>query len=336
VDAYVSLGGGSVGALASALAGFADVSETSIVDVSDAYAPAWGGDAAIAVARVRTALDALALSEWLDEVARRASAGPGDGAVHVQVILFGDEEWSSPKLTLPSRQVMAGEPVAAVLLALEPRATLPDRRLLADAVRPVGGAPERLGPVPGFEPAGTPIGELATAGESAEPGSGDGGGAESSAGLVSDGGAGDRAAAAVDWDHVYAMERTSGEWVPVVTGSQLSPEMQILLGKLIDSGIPAAMNYDPGISRMPWGIMAPVKILVPPPRVAEARAVLSAHVDAPEFVRAGIELAQMRQEIAENGKPVLVWGRFLLMGGLIVAVALIVGLYQLALALLGR
>jgi hypothetical protein len=112
--------------------------------------------------------------------------------------------------------------------------------------------------------------------------------------------------------------------------------LQILLGKLIDSGIPATMNYDPGISRMPWGIMAPVKILVPPVRLEEARAVLSAHVDAPEFVQAGIELAQMRQEIAENGKPVLVWGRFLLMGGIIVAVVLVVGLYQLVLALLGR
>ena len=312
MDAYVSIGGGSADALASVLAGVADVPDTSIADVSEAYTPSWGDDAALAVARIRTALDALALSEWLDEVARRAAS---DGSAHVQVLLFGDEEWSSPTLTLPSRRVMAGEPVAAVLLALDPNAALPDGRLVADTVRPVGGAPERLGPVPGFEPTGTPVGEF-------------------SAGAGTDGEA--VAAGAVDWDDVYAMERSSGEWVAAVTASQLSPEMQILLGRLIDSGIPATMNYDPRYSRMPWGIMAPVKILVPPARLDEARAVLSAHVDAPEFVQAGIELAQMRQEQAENGKPVLVWGRFLLMGGLIAAVVLVVGLYQLALALLGR
>lgn len=311
MDAYVSIGGMSADALASALAGVADVPDTSIVDVSEAYAPSWGEDAALAVARIRTALDALALSEWLDEVARRTAS---DGPVHIQVVLFGDEEWSSPKLSLPSRRVMAGEAVAAVLLALDPRVTLPDGRLVADAVRPVGGAPERLGPVPGFEPAGDPVGEYAAEGADGQA----------------------AAAGAVDWDDVYAMERSSGEWVAAVTASQLSPEMQILLGRLIDSGIPATMNYDPRYSKMPWGMMAPVKILVPPARLEEARAVLSAHVDAPEFVQAGIELAQMRQEIAEEGKPVLVWGRFLLMGGLIVGVVLVVGLYQLALALLGR
>jgi 7,8-dihydro-6-hydroxymethylpterin-pyrophosphokinase len=311
VDAYVSIGGGSVGALAGALTRIRDdVPDTSVVDVSEAYAPSWGGDAALAVSRIRTALDALALSEWLDEVARRAAPG---GAVRVEVLLFGDEEWSSPKLTLPSRRVMAGEPVAAVLLALEPLVTLPDGRLVADAVRPVGGAPERLGPVPGFEPAGVPVGEYAEVGESAGA-----------------------AAAPIDWDDVYAMERSSDEWVAAVTASQLSPEMQILLGRLIDSGIPATMNYDPRYSKMPWGMMAPVKILVPPVRLEEARAVLSAHVDAPEFVRAGIELARMRQEIAENGKPVLVWGRFLLMGGIIVIVVLGLGLWELGVTLLGR
>lgn len=306
MDAYVAVGGASVAALASALAGLADVPETTVVDVSEAFAPAWGQDAALAVARVRTELDALALSEWLDEVARQAASG--SGKLSIQVLLFGDEEWSSPRLTIPSRRVLSGEPVAAVLLALEPRVSLPDGRLVAEAVRPVGAAPSPLGPVPGFEPSGIPVGDLAADGPNE----------------------------AIDWDAVYAMERSSGEWVAAVTASQVSPEMQILLGKLIASGIPATMNYDPGISRMPWGIMAPVKILVPPARLQEAKAVLSAHVDAPEFVRAGIELAQMRQELAEEGKPVLVWGRFLLMGGLMVAIVLVVGMYQLWLALAGR
>jgi 7,8-dihydro-6-hydroxymethylpterin-pyrophosphokinase len=325
VDAYVSIGGGSVAVLAAALTGVADVPDTAVVDVSEAFLPAWGDDAVLAVARVRTELDALALSEWLEEVAARASAAADtSGApVRAQLLLFGDEEWSSPKLTLPSRRVMAGEPVAAVLLALEPLVTLPDGRLVADAVRPVGGAPERLGPVPGFEPAGTPVGEFAADGGGGAPGEDGGESRVSNAG-------------AVDWDDVYAMERTSDEWVSVVTASQLSPETQILLGRLIDSGIPATMNYDPRYSKMPWGMMAPVKILVPPARLEEARAVLSAHVDAPEFVRAGIELAQMRQELAEEGKPVLVWGRFLLMGGIIVIVVLGLGLWELGVTLLGR
>ena len=315
VDGYVSIGGQSVDALASVLSGFADVTGTEVVEVSEAYAPAWGPDAALAVARVRTSLDALALAEWLDEVARLAAAD--HGSVNARVLLFGDEEWSSPKLTIPSTRLMAGEPVAAVLLALNPRVTLPDGRLVADAVRPVGGVPGRLGPVPGFEPAGMPVEEFE---------------AEGAAG---DSDRGTNPEAAVDWDAVYAMERSSGEWVAAVTASRLSPEMQILLGKLIASGIPATMNYTPGVSQL-WGVLVPVKILVPPARLDEARAVLSAHVDAPEFARAGIELARMRQEIAEDGLPVLVWGRFLLMGGLMVAAALVVGLYQLALALLGR
>lgn len=314
MDGYVAIGAGSVDALASALAGFSDVPDTEVVEVSEAYAPSWGVDAALAVARIRTSLDALALAEWLDEVARLA--GADFASVRIQLLLFGDEEWSSPKLTLPNRRVMAGEPVAAVLLALDPRVTLPDGRLVAAAVRPVGGVPARLGPVPGFEPAGMRVEDFADA--------------------VGDVGEGVSPAPAVDWDAVYAMERSSGEWVAAVTALQLGPEMQILLGKLIASGIPATMNYDPRYSRMPWGMMAPVKILVPPARLDEAKAVLSAHVDTPEFARAGIELAQMRQEIAENGLPVLVWGRFLLMGGLVVAVVLVVGLYQLGLALLGR
>ena len=314
VDGYVSIGGGSVDALASVLAGFADVPDSEVVEVSEAYAPAWGSDAALAVARVRTSLDALALAEWLDEVARLVAAD--HGSVTAQMLLFGDEEWSSPKLTLPSRRVMAGEPVAVVLLALNPRVTLPDGRLVADAVRPVGGVPSRLGPVPGFEPGGMPVEEFEVVGAAGDVGEG-------------------TSPAAIDWDAVYAMERTSGEWVPAVTASRLSPEMQILLGKLIASGIPATLSYTPGVSQL-WGMVVPVKILVPSARLDEARAVLSAHVDAPEFVRAGIELAQMRQEISENGVPVLVWGRFLLMGGLLVVVVLVVGLYQLALALLGR
>ena len=96
-----------------------------------------------AAVRVRTALGPEELLEAAKAIERDIGRAPG-GARHgprsidVDVLLLGDVEYSSERLTLPHREVTSRRFVLEPLLELDPELTLPDGTPLAsrlDAVR---------------------------------------------------------------------------------------------------------------------------------------------------------------------------------------------------------
>ena len=96
-----------------------------------------------AAIRIRTELEPEALLEVCKEVeaargrqleAPRHSPRPLD----VDLLLFGDLQLSTDRLTLPHPEVTSRRFVLAPLLELEPELTLPDGTRLADALATLG------------------------------------------------------------------------------------------------------------------------------------------------------------------------------------------------------
>jgi 2-amino-4-hydroxy-6-hydroxymethyldihydropteridine diphosphokinase len=107
-----------------------------------------------AAIRIRTDLEPEALLDVCKAVeaergraldAPRHSPRPLD----VDLLLFGDLELTSERLTLPHREVRSRRFVLAPLLELDPDLTLPDGTRLADALAalPEGQRVERSGPL---------------------------------------------------------------------------------------------------------------------------------------------------------------------------------------------
>jgi 2-amino-4-hydroxy-6-hydroxymethyldihydropteridine diphosphokinase len=71
----------------------------------------------------------------------------GPRVVDVDLLLLGDEEYASDRLTVPHRDVLVRRFVLAPLLEIEPHLALPDGTRLADALeRLEGQRVERVGP----------------------------------------------------------------------------------------------------------------------------------------------------------------------------------------------
>jgi 2-amino-4-hydroxy-6-hydroxymethyldihydropteridine diphosphokinase len=104
-----------------------------------------------AAVEVETELDPEALLDACKVVERelgRMVAGPRHGPrpIDVDVLLLGDLEHESERLTLPHRDVTARRFVLAPLVELDPELALPDGTRLADALeRLEGQRAERVG-----------------------------------------------------------------------------------------------------------------------------------------------------------------------------------------------
>jgi len=103
--------------------------------------------------RVRTALDPDALLDACKAVERelgRAAGGPRHGPrpIDVDVLLLGEREHSSERLTLPHAQVLARRFVLIPLLELDFELTTPSGERLSDALAalPVDEGVRRAGP----------------------------------------------------------------------------------------------------------------------------------------------------------------------------------------------
>ncbi len=101
-----------------------------------------------AVVQVETGLDPEALLDACKEVERelgRAAGGRRHGPrpIDVDVLLLGQIEHRSERLTLPHPEVTARRFVLEPLLELEPRLVLPDGTALAPLVPAVGDQPVR-------------------------------------------------------------------------------------------------------------------------------------------------------------------------------------------------
>lgn len=101
------------------------------------------------------------------------------------------------------------------------------------------------------------------------------------------------------WDDVFVMEPTAVEWVPIDMAWGWHWDVQIRLAKLLDAQIPATLDTRPNAEMFGWffGSLFMIRILVPPTRAEEARALLDTGCDDPEFGEAAeAELREMWDE----------------------------------------
>ncbi len=158
--AYIGVGsnmGDRLGNLAAAVDAVAHVPETHVENVSRAYESVAAYDEdqpnfINAVVEVTTALQADALLGYLLELetkmGRIREADKGPRVIDLDLLLFGEEEWNSPEITVPHPGVAERDFVVTPLLEIAPRTTLPDGTPLRRSETTVGLVLRDLGPVP--------------------------------------------------------------------------------------------------------------------------------------------------------------------------------------------
>jgi 2-amino-4-hydroxy-6-hydroxymethyldihydropteridine diphosphokinase len=102
-----------------------------------------------AAIRIRTSLEPEALLDLCKAVEvehGRAFGGPRHGPrpIDIDLLLLGDIEMSTDRLTLPHREVSSRRFVLAPLLELDPDLRLPDGTALAEALEQIAGQEVRL------------------------------------------------------------------------------------------------------------------------------------------------------------------------------------------------
>jgi 2-amino-4-hydroxy-6-hydroxymethyldihydropteridine diphosphokinase len=105
--------------------------------------------------RIETELAPEQLLDACKQVERELGRAPGGirhgpRPIDVDVLLLGDREYRSERLTLPHREVTSRRFVLEPLLELDPGLTLPDGTRLADCVAAVGGQPVAQMSPPGW------------------------------------------------------------------------------------------------------------------------------------------------------------------------------------------
>lgn len=158
--AYVGLGsnmGDRLANISKAVDAMAHLPETHVETVSNAYesAPAFVEDQpkfANAVVEVTTGLTADALLDLLlqieNDMGRVREQDKGPRVIDLDLLLFGDEEWDSERLTIPHPGVRDRDFVLTPLLQIAPRLKLPDGTLLQGSSARVGDVLGDLGEVP--------------------------------------------------------------------------------------------------------------------------------------------------------------------------------------------
>ena len=174
--AYIGLGsnlGDRAANLAAALRAIGEIPETEGLGVSRAYeSEPWGGIEqpayANAVAVVATDLRADQLMERLsdieDSLGRVRAERFGPRTIDLDILLFGDDEWERPDLTIPHPRMLERAFVVGPLLEVDPRVTMPDGSPVTRARAQLGRVTGVLGAIPGFGrstvlPAGETVGE---------------------------------------------------------------------------------------------------------------------------------------------------------------------------------
>jgi 2-amino-4-hydroxy-6-hydroxymethyldihydropteridine diphosphokinase len=105
--------------------------------------------------RIETELAPEQLLDACKQVERELGRAPGGirhgpRPIDVDVLLLGDREYRSERLTLPHPEVTSRRFVLEPLLELDPGLTLPDGTRLADCVAAVGGQPVAQMSPPGW------------------------------------------------------------------------------------------------------------------------------------------------------------------------------------------
>lgn len=158
--AFIGLGsnlGDRLGNVADAVDAISQFPETHVEKVSHAYesVPAFVEDQPNfinAVIEVETSLHADALLERLLELetsmGRVRDIDKGPRTIDLDLLIYGDEEWASEKLTLPHPGIAERDFVVTPLLEIAPRTVLPDGVHLRRSAANVGEVLHDLGPLP--------------------------------------------------------------------------------------------------------------------------------------------------------------------------------------------
>ncbi len=267
-DAYVGLGsniGDRLTNLRRALEGMEALDETTVLAVSNAVeSQPWGvtdqPPFANAVARVATAIPAdRFLSALKDlEVALGRTPGERNGprVIDLDILLFGDDEWQTPDLTVPHPRLAERDFAVTPLLEIAPHAEWPDGSPITRERATEGAVTATLGPVPGFEELTPPVGGWT--GEQRY-------GAEFGA-----------------WEEV-ASRRFAAQ-----TGTSFAMDLLFDAAVLEQEGIPIGWDpLPPQEEYSPWALPRLYRLLVPPPLAMRARELLAAVHAAPMLAEDG-------------------------------------------------
>lgn len=162
-EAFIGLGsnlGDRVENLATALSLLAETPGVKVLAVSRAYeSEPWGvadqPTFANAVAKVRTELYADRFLDVLlqieDDMGRERAERYGPRVIDLDLLLFGNDEWDSPRLTIPHPRMGEREFVVKPLLDIAPDARYPDGKRVAEERPTEGRIIGELGKVTGFK-----------------------------------------------------------------------------------------------------------------------------------------------------------------------------------------
>jgi 2-amino-4-hydroxy-6-hydroxymethyldihydropteridine diphosphokinase len=157
--AYIGLGsneGDRLANLAAAVQAIAEIPETHLEQVSHAYEsePAYVEDQpkfANAVAEITTSLSSVQVLAYLfdieDRLGRVREEANGPRTIDLDILLFGDEELTSPELTIPHPHLLERQFVVVPLLDIAPRLHLPDGTPILREIATIGGIINDLGPI---------------------------------------------------------------------------------------------------------------------------------------------------------------------------------------------
>jgi 2-amino-4-hydroxy-6-hydroxymethyldihydropteridine diphosphokinase len=271
-DSYIGLGanlGDRLATLAQALHMVDELPGTHVVRVSRVYeTEPWGmpgqPDYANAAAALRTSLQADDLLQALQEIeetlGRVREERYGARTIDVDILLFGDEEWASPTLSVPHPRLLEREFVVAPLLEIAPGIRLPDGTPVVREAAVHGRIVRDLGVLPGFEDR--------SVGES-DPGS-------------------DAAS------RVSRVPVEGQDWVAVASSAgagliDRAPDLRLLFFQSVLETEEIPFAYDPFAPTEnfnPWGLTRPVRLLVPESYARQAKKLLAdAAAAPPEFPR---------------------------------------------------
>jgi 2-amino-4-hydroxy-6-hydroxymethyldihydropteridine diphosphokinase len=161
--AFVGIGsnqGDRLGAISRALHALENESGVRVLRVSHVYeSEPWGVTEqprfanAVALVDFDGEADALlAVLQGIEErLGRVREKRYGPRTIDLDVLLFGDEQWDSPRLTVPHPKLVERDFVVTPLLEIAPDATLPDGTPLDPRRAVEGQVVGVLGAVPGFE-----------------------------------------------------------------------------------------------------------------------------------------------------------------------------------------
>ena len=160
ITAYIGIGsneGDRLLNIARAVDAMAEIPETHVIRVSHAYEsePAYVENQprfANAVAAIETDLESDQMLDYLhrieDSLGRVRTEPNGPRTIDLDILLFGDEESSSPDLTIPHPGLARREFVVVPLLDIAPRLHLPDGTRLTREDADEGPIVSDLGELP--------------------------------------------------------------------------------------------------------------------------------------------------------------------------------------------